>query len=181
MSDCKSDGSNTYGGSNPPAAPFYKRYQVPYYDKIKQELLPIVKQEIEKKDKPIREIIIPDTVYFKKFIESLNSNPVMIEIYVQQAKNTNVIHRDKGAGIAYNWSVNIPIMGYENSSTSFWNTNGPPKCNDVWFWNYDKSVLLKEYSTEGIFAMDTRVPHSVNATNLRVNILCRMPLGWLPK
>ena len=115
------------------------------------------------------------------FIDLLGAEPVTQETLRMPPKPSTHCHRDLYAGIKYIWSVNIPVLGYEDSYTAFWKTKGPPSTpKGLYVWNIDRCRMLSKYNTDRIFIMDTRIPHSISNTKERFTYMLRMPMSWDP-
>lgn len=119
------------------------------------------------------------TKELNEFINFLKSDPLIHEtLRIPVAEQTHC-HRDLHAGTNYIWSVNIPVLGYNNSYTAFWKTKGPPsKPNGLWVWPLSICQLITKFYTKEIFIMDTRIPHSIHNNTERFTYMLRMPLSW---
>jgi len=155
----------------------YYTIDYPKFLELQQSLIPIVlnaKINVHAYNGPYTDEV-------QEFIDFLGTPPVIHETFrLPEIEHTHC-HRDFSAGVTYDWSVNIPIIGYENSYTHFWTTTGrPKKPNNLWVWEVSESKLLSSYATTKIFVMDTRVPHSIHNETERFSYMLRMPIDWQP-
>lgn len=105
-------------------------------------------------------------------------------------------HRDFGENFNFKWSVNIPLENTQGTSTTFYSVRGAP-LNDNEMIEHSKRnatnhhrwhiptrcKLLEEHLTQGIFAIDTSIPHAINNPNnhlIRKVYCLRMPSEWHP-
>ena len=185
MSDRNSDGSNsTYGGSNPPAAPYYVYLDTRLWHSIRAELAEWTAQQknYTTDSRTIRPVELPECESLREFLHTLRAEPVLAEIYVRPPGGEGRVHRDGGAGTAYQWSINIPLEGWRGTRTDFWlPRTGPTHENGIWCWERHNCWHRSSHPTLAPFAMDTGVPHSVhNLDSTRITLLLRMHTAWRP-
>ena len=105
-------------------------------------------------------------------------------------------HRDFGENFNFKWSVNIPLKNTQGTSTTFYSTRGAPISDETTKeysnrtsinhhrWHIPtRCTLLEEHFTQGIFAIDTSIPHAINNphNHLIRKVYClRMPSEWHP-
>lgn len=116
------------------------------------------------------------TKELNEFINFLKVDPLIHETLRMPIVEQTHCHRDFSAGKNYTWSVNIPVLGYNDSYTAFWKTKGPPSSpNNIWVWPLVRCQLIAKFYTEDIFIMDTRIPHSIHNKTERFTYMLRMP------
>ena len=170
----------------------YEYLKYPRLKELQQSLMPYVKNC----NTGINSVghLIEDNIEYKKLIEFFNVKEYITRIDMLKILPINSVSK-KQAHIDvsdYRYSLNIPVLNYEDSSTIFYKPNSkiiikkafPIMSEDknnipVNLYQFDiteKSEILGEYPTTTIFCMDTQVPHYIHNPSLdfRYSLLVRL-------